>query len=126
MKKFLLLLLVYVFTILVVLYCCKIYKSSNSYEPLNGYNDVTSSNYDILYNNVYSYSLEHSSFKIYFSSKFDSNIVGENLFINIDKAKSKNVQRLLNDFGYNYKIANSSFCVMFKDSSIVGVGDCSD
>lgn len=126
MKKYLLLFLIYVFTVLIILYFCKIYKSSNSYEPINGYNDVTSSNYNILYDNVYNYSLEHSSFKIYFSDKYDKDIIGENLFIDITRAKSKNVQKLLNDFGYGYKIANSSFCVMFEDSSIVSVGDCGD
>lgn len=126
MKKNLLLSFIYVFTVLVVLYFCKLYKSSNSYEGSSNRNDITSSNYNILYDNVYNYSLEHSTFKIYFSDKYDSNVVGENLFVDITRARSKNVQKLLNDFGYSYKIANSSFCAMFEDSIIVSVGDCGD
>ena len=77
------------------------------------------SKYKVLYDNVYNYSLEHSSFRIYVGSSF-SDSSEEVLFIDSDKISSSNLNRLISDFGYSYNISKDSvpFYIVFKDGKI--------
>ena len=118
-NNYLVLLIVYFFTIVLVFYCSSVYKNSLSVSNSDFYNDVTSSRYDVLYNNIYNYSLEHSDFKIYVSNDYEV-IDDEILFLNSDKVSSKNLNKLFSDFGYSYNINKGSvpFYIIFKDGRI--------
>lgn len=118
-NNYLVLLIVYFFTIVLVFYCSSVYKNSLSVSNSDFYNDVTSSRYDVLYNNIYNYSLEHSDFKIYVSNDYEV-IDDEILFLNSDKVSSKNLNKLFSDFGYSYNINKGSvpFYIVFKDGRI--------
>ncbi len=118
-NNYLVLLIVYFFTIVLVFYCSSVYKNSLSVSNSDFYNDVTSSRYDVLYNNIYNYSLEHSDFKIYVSNDYEV-VDDEILFLNSDKVSSKNLNKLFSDFGYSYNINKGSvpFYIIFKDGRI--------
>ena len=118
-KKTIILIIVYLFTILVVLYLSDVYKNSLKTNNSTFYNDITSSKYNIIYDNVYNYSLEHSEFKIYVSDKYVIND-NEDLFLNSEKISSKNLNRLIFDFGYSFNINKGSvpFYIVFKDGKI--------
>ena len=118
-NNYLVLLIVYFFTIVLVFYCSSVYKNSLSVSNSDFYNDVTSSRYDVLYNNIYNYSLEHSDFKIYVSNDYEV-VDDEILFLNSDKVSSKNLNKLFSDFGYSYNINKGSvpFYIVFKDGRI--------
>lgn len=117
-KKYLFLLFIYVVTIVIVFYFSSLYRNLLKTSDTNSFNDVTSTKYDVLYNNVYNYSLEHSEFKIYVSDKYYYD--DEVLYIDSSKVNSKNINRLLFDFGYNYNIDKGSvpFYIVFKDGKI--------
>lgn len=117
-KKYIILFVVYVLTIGVVFYWSSIYKKSLSNLSTDTINDVTSSRYDVLYNNIYNYSLENDDFMIYVSNNYK--ISDKYLFINSDKISSKNLNRLIYDFGYNYNISKDSvpFYIVFKNGKI--------
>lgn len=118
-KKNIILIVVYLFSILAVLYLSDVYKNSLKANNSTLYNDITSSKYNIIYDNVYNYSLEHSDFRIYVSDKYVvSN--NEDLFLNSEKVSSKNLNRLIFDFGYSFNINKGSvpFYIVFKDGKI--------
>ena len=120
-KNYLVLILIYIFTIVFVFYCSSVYK--NSLNNLNDsiVNDVTSSNYNILYSNVYNYSLEHSDFRIYVSSKFDLDN-DDYLFIDVGTVSVKNINRLIKDFGYDFSVnKNNSYFLNFSDGKIISI-----
>lgn len=117
-KKYILI-VVYLVTVLFVIYISDIYKKSIRANDTGLYNELISSKYKILYDNVYNYSLEHSSFKIYVGTSFSSGSE-EVLFIDSDKISSGNLNRLISDFGYSYNISKDSvpFYIVFKDGKI--------
>ena len=117
-KKYILI-VVYLVTVLFVIYISDIYKKSIRANDTGLYNELISSKYRILYDNVYNYSLEHSSFKIYVGTSFSSGSE-EVLFIDSDKISSGNLNRLISDFGYSYNISKDSvpFYIVFKDGKI--------
>lgn len=118
-KKTIILIVIYLFTILVVLYLSDVYKNSLKTNNSTFYNDITSSKYNIIYDNVYNYSLEHSDFRIYVSDKYVvSN--NEDLFLNSETVSSKNLNKLIFDFGYSFNINKGSvpFYIVFKDGKI--------
>ncbi len=117
-KKYILI-VVYLVTVLFVIYISDIYKKSIRANDTGLYNELISSKYKILYDNVYNYSLEHSSFKIYVGPSFSSGSE-EVLFIDSDKISSGNLNRLISDFGYSYNISKDSvpFYIVFKDGKI--------
>lgn len=117
-KKYILI-IVYLFTVLLVLYLSDVYKKSTMENDSSSYNELVSSKYKVLYDNVYNYSLEHSSFKIYVGPSFSSGSE-EVLFIDSDKISSSNLNKLIFDFGYNYNINKGSvpFYIVFKDGKI--------
>lgn len=118
-KKYIILFVIYLFTALFALYLSDIYKKALKSNDSNSYNELVSSKYKVLYDNVYNYSLEHSSFKIYVGASF-SQEKEEVLFIDSDKISSSNLNRLISDFGYNYNINKGSvpFYIVFKDGKI--------
>lgn len=118
-KGFLFLIVIYLFTILVVFYISDVYKNSINGTDVSSYNEIVSTKYKVLYDNIYNYSLEHSSFKIYVGSSF-SNGSEKVLFIDSDNISSGNLNRLISDFGYNYNISKDSvpFYIVFKDGRI--------
>ena len=119
-RNYLLLLIIYISTIGFVFYCSDVYK--NSLNNIDDYvvNDVTNSKYDILYSNVYNYSLEHSDFSIYVSSKYNAD--NKALFINIDRVSVKNMNRLIKDFGYDFSVdKNNSYFLNFSDGKIISI-----
>ena len=119
-RNYLLLLIIYISTIGFVFYCSDVYK--NSLNNIDDYvvNDVTNSKYDILYSNVYNYSLEHSDFSIYVSSKYNAD--NKALFINIDRVSVDNLNKLISDFGYDFSISkNNSYFFNFSDGKIISI-----
>ena len=118
-KKFIILVSIYAFTILFVLYLSDLYKQSIIQNDSNSFNELICSKYKVLYDNVYNYSLEHSTFKIYVGSLFPDS-EEEVLFIDSDKISSGNLNRLISDFGYNYNINKGSvpFYIVFKNGKI--------
>lgn len=124
-KRYLLLFVVYIFTVVFVFYCAKIYSNSmdNISEANNVVNDVTSSNYDALYSNIYNYSKENPSFKIYVAfdvDAFDSNV----LYIDVNGLKHFSyLERIINDFGYDGSISKDDlpFYIEFNDGKIVNI-----
>ena len=118
-KNYIILVVIYLFSIICVLYLSGVYKNSLKCDESEFFNDITNSRYDIIYNNVYNYSLEHSDFRVYVS---DHNSIDDSdvLFINSDKISSKNLNRLISDFGYGYNINKGSvpFYIVFKDGKI--------
>lgn len=118
-KNYIILLVVYLFTIGAVLYFSSVYRNTLKVNESELFNDITSSRYDVLYSNVYNYSLEHSDFKIYVSEKYSVDD-SEVLFLNSDFVSSKNLNRLIFDFGYSYNINKGSvpFYIVFKDGKI--------
>ena len=121
-KNYIILFLIYVFTICIVFYCSEVYKKSLYNNKSININDVTNSDYNTIFSNVYNYSLEHASFKIYVSQSVDQDI-GDDLFININKVKISDLNKLIVDFGYNYTLYKSdiSFYIVFNDGRIVDV-----
>lgn len=117
-KKYFVLIFVYLFTVLFVVYISDVYKKTINDNNSSSFNELISSKYKVLYDNVYNYSLEHSSFKIYVGSSFNAS--DEVLFIDSDKISSGNLNRLISDFGYNYNISKDSvpFYIVFKDGRI--------
>lgn len=129
-KKNILLFIIYVFTVLIVLYLSKIYK--NSISSINdssvAFNDVTSYSYSVLYDNIYSYSKENPNFLIYVYDKNNSNeSFQENvLYIDINGLKNFNyINTLFSDFDYDGSIKKSDLPIYIKfvDGKIVSVGD---
>ena len=118
-KKWFILVLIYLFTILLILYVSDVYRKSVKQSETSSFNELVCSKYKVLYDNVYNYSLEHSTFKIYVSSSF-SDSDDEILFIDSDKISSGNLNRLISDFGYSYNINKGSvpFYIVFKDGMI--------
>lgn len=129
-KKNILLFVIYVFTVLIVLYLSKIYK--NSISSINdssvAFNDVTSYSYSVLYDNIYSYSKENPNFLIYV---YDKNNLNESfqenvLYIDINGLKNFNyINTLFSDFDYDGSIKKSDLPIYIKfvDGKIVSVGD---
>ena len=70
LKNYILLSVFYVFTILLVVYCCVIYKNSSknvSDSNISYYVvDVTGKSYNELFNNINNYNTENSHYIIYF------------------------------------------------------------
>ncbi len=118
-KKWFILVLIYLFTILLILYVSDVYRKSVKQSETSSFNELVCSKYKVLYDNVYNYSLEHSMFKIYVGSSF-SDSDDEILFIDSDKISSGNLNRLISDFGYSYNINKGSvpFYIVFKDGMI--------
>ena len=114
-KKWFILVLIYLFTILLILYVSDVYRKSVKQSETSSFNELVCSKYKVLYDNVYNYSLEHSTFKIYVGSSF-SDSDDEILFIDSDKISSGNLNRLISDFGYSYNINKGSvpFYIVFK------------
>ena len=117
-RKYIILIVIYSLTIGVVLYWSSLYKKSLTNVSSEYINDITSSRYDILYDNIYNYSLENNEFMIYVSNNYKNS--DEFLFIDSDKISSKNLNRLISDFGYNYNISKDSvpFYIVFKNGKI--------
>lgn len=129
MKNYLILIVVYVFTVGVVFYFSKVYVNSvnnvNSDSKVSDtFLDVTSSKYDVLYKNIVNYASENPDFVIYVSSKRDlDNIDGKVLFIDVDGlSKFNDLNRLLVDFGSS-KISEKDLPVfiVFRDGLIVDI-----
>lgn len=131
-KNYILLCVIYVFTILVVLYASRVY--TNSVRSISDYpdfvNNITSSSYDDLYNNVYNYSKENPDFIVLVSDEkhlenFDlENFNNEILYINVDGLFSiKNVNKLINDFNYDYSISKKDLPVflVFENGNLVDI-----
>ena len=118
-KKLVVLIFIYLFSVLFVLYLSDIYKQSSVEYNTNSFNEIVSSKYKVLYDTVYNYSLEHSTFKIYVGKLF-SDSEEEILFIDSDKISGGNLNRLISDFGYSYNISKDSvpFYIVFKDGKI--------
>ena len=126
-RNYFVLLLVYVLTIVFVFYCSKVYFNSSNDSSTGEFiysNNVTSLNYDVLYKNVYNYSQENTDFVIYVSSKLDSSITGNMLFIDSSQFKSyKVLDKLISSFGYSYSVSKNDipFYIVFKDGKIVDI-----
>lgn len=131
-KNYILLSFIYVFTILIVLYLSRVY--TNSIESISNYpdfvNDVTSSNYDDLYNNIYNYSKENPDFIVLVSSKkylenFNlENYNNEILYVSVDELFSfKNLNRLINDFDYDYSVNRKDLPIflIFENGNLVDI-----
>ena len=119
-KNYIILFVIYIFTIGFVFYCSTVYKKSLYNSEIN-VNDVTSSDYNTIFSNVYNYSLEHSSFKIYVSDSVCEDI-GDNLFIDINRIKIGDLNKLISEFGYSYTVhKDDSFYIVFNDGRIVDV-----
>ena len=118
-KKLVVLIIIYLFSVLFVLYLSDIYKQSSIEYNTNSFNEIVCSKYKGLYDTVYNYSLEHPTFKIYVGKSF-SNGKEEILFIDSDKISGGNLNRLISDFGYSYNISKDSvpFYIVFKDGKI--------
>ena len=118
-KNYIILTVVYLFTVGFTIYLSDVYKKSTESSEPEFLNEITNSRYDIMYDNVYNYSLEHSDFSIYVANNksLDDDDI---LFIDSDKISSKNLNRLIFDFGYNYNISKDSvpFSIVFKDGKI--------
>ena len=129
LKNYILLSVFYIFTILLVIYWCVIYKNSSkniSDSNISDYVvDVTGKGYDELYNNISNYNTENNQFIIYVTSHegnrvasfedafksviSDKNLKGKILYIDIDDLKDfEYINRLLEDFGYSERISVSS------------------
>ena len=108
-KNYFVLLLVYVLTIVFVFYCSKVYFNSSHDSSTGEFvfsNNVTSNDYNALYNNVYNYSLENTDFVIYVSNKLSYSTLNNMLYIDSSQFKSyKILDRLVNSFGYNYSVS---------------------
>lgn len=126
-KNYILLLAVYIITIFLVIYLCTIYKNSSK----NVYDssisdlvvDITSKNYDQLFNNIKDYGIENHHFIIYIASYkkdifsfeesfkkviYDKNLKGKILYINSDKLSSfEHINLILHELGYSDKIKYS-------------------
>ena len=145
-KNSVLLSVIYIFTILGVIYFCKIY--SNSSKVIDSVVsesvlDVTGNNYDELYSNVINYSKENDSFIIYVSSYKNSNndsfektfegviteynLKNKILFINADKLSSfKSLNTLMNslDSDYEFSVKNLPILVSVKDGKAYSFSSC--
>ena len=126
-KNYILLFVIYIFTILCVLYFCKIYRNSSSLRgaSIDSYVlDVTGSSYDELYNNILNFSEENNSFVIYISSYKKDCSSFENMLVNIIKESNlKNKILFINSddllsFNYVNKLIDS-----FSEDSDVSFGE---
>lgn len=121
MKKYFLLFVVYVFSFLFVFYCSKIYSNSLANIDDSSINNVTSSNYGIMFNNISNYSMEQEEFVIYVAPK-SINISSSNLFIDSSIVRKRDLNRLVKDFGYSYSFSNRfPVFIVFKDGKVVNV-----
>ena len=127
-KNFILLFVIYIFTVFLVIYLCTIYKNSskNVYDSSisNLVIDITSKDYDQLLNNIKDYGIENHHFIIYVASYkndisyfedifkrviYDKNLKGKILYINSDKLSSfEHINLILSELGYSDKIKYSS------------------
>ena len=81
-RNYLILCVIYIFTILGVFYFSRIYSNSSHYYKSDvGILDITSSKYDVLFTNVLNYASENDSFTIYVSS--GDSYTGNDLYINV-------------------------------------------
>ncbi len=143
-KNYILLCIIYLCTILSVIYFCLIYNNSNSSiidsDIGNLVIDVTGKNYEELYNNIDNYTKEDHDYVIYVSSykKRDmktfenmlkdvissNNLKNRILYINVDELKKYNyINNLLGDFSYENKLNKSDLPVFisFHNGKIVDV-----
>ena len=119
-KNYFILILIYILTIGFVFYCSSVYKNSLDNLDNNSVNDLSSSNYSVLYTNVYNYSLENSDFIIYVSNSYYKD--DKYLFIDFDKVSVKDLNRLISDFGYDYSVSrNNSYYINFSNGKIISI-----
>jgi hypothetical protein len=127
-KNYILLFVIYIFTIFLVIYLCTIYKNSSknvySSSISNLVVDVTSKDYDKLFSNIKDYGIENHHFIIYVASYnndmssfekvfekviYEKSLKGRILYINSDNLKSfEHINLVLNDLGYSGKVKYSS------------------
>ena len=142
LRNYILLSVFYIFTILLVMYCCTIY--NNSSKNVNDSNisnyvvDVTGKSYDDLYSNISNYNAENNHFIIYVASYkndktilfedvfegiiSEENLKGKILYINVDSLKEfEYVNNLLNDFGYVERVKTSylPIFIVINNNSVV-------
>jgi len=144
-KKYLLLTFIYVFTILLTIYFCRIYKNSitnvDDSSIGNLITDVTGSSYDMLYNNISNYNKENHNYVIYvasykyfdlsnFENKFRKVIIDNNvksvIYINADELKKyEYLNRLISDFSdsdfSSVNISDLPVFIYFKNEKIVNI-----
>lgn len=121
-KKYLLLGVIYIFTILLVFYCSKIYSNSMMNVDSDAYNNVTSSNYDILFNNISNFSKEHHDFVVCVSTSSLGMESDSILFVDASVLKIRDLNRLVSDFGYSYSFDDSfPVFIVFKDDKIIDI-----
>lgn len=141
LKKYIILLVIYILTILGVLYLCKIYSNSSSVKSalVSDYAlEITDSDYDKIYNNILNFSEENDDFIIYVSSYNNSdsfeksfinainekNLKNKVLFINSNNLSSfKHVNNLINDFGGKTNVSKNDLpiFVVIKDKKVLSV-----
>lgn len=120
-KKYFLLFTVYILTILFVFYCSKIYSNSLTNIDDASINNVTSSNYGIMFKNISNYSMEQEEFVICVAPG-SINMSNFNLFIDSSVVKKRDLNRLVKDFGYSYSFNNRfPVFIVFKGGKVVDV-----
>ena len=145
LKNWIVLLVFYVFTILGVLYLCKIYKNSSSVVELSVSDyvlNISDKKYDKIYNNVLNFSNENDEFIIYVSSGNDSyfekmfidiinekNLKNKVLFIDSNGLSSfHDIQKLVDSLEGNYTVSKKGLPIFIivrnqKVFSIKSVGN---
>ena len=115
-RKYLILIIIYIFTILGTFYFSRVYSNSSSYyESDVGILDITGS-YDAMYYNILNYASENDYFVVYISSEDYS---GDYLFINADKVSYSDLNRLFESFGVS--IGKLPVYVTFKNGRVINV-----
>lgn len=110
-KNYILLFVIYILTILCVLYFCKIYHNSSSLKgvSIDDYVlDVTGNSYDELYNNILNFSKENDNFIIYISSYKQDSSSFEDVFIDVitEKGLKNKILFINSDSLSNYDYVN--------------------
>ena len=118
-RNYLILIVIYVFTILGVFYFSRVYSNSFGYSSFDlGSYDITGS-YDAMYSNIYNYSSENDEFVILVS---DVDSYSDNyLFINADKVSFNDLNKLIVAFGGSSVDFRVPLFISFKNGRIVNV-----
>lgn len=123
-KNYIVLYIFYIFTILGVLYLCKIYSNSRAVSNLliSDYTiDITDNSYEKILNNILNFSSEHNEFVIYISSYKDVDMTSfEESFIDvINRSNLKNKILFINsDSLSSFEFINNFICDMGGNISV--------
>ncbi len=142
-KNYLIVTVIYLITILAVLYIVFLYKKSNNIanydSDMNMYVlNISDDNYEKLYNNINNYIVEKNNFVIYVSSDgyvstnlkkiiIEYNLNKEFLYINTDNVK--NINKLIKDFSENQFSPiekNDATIIYFLNGKIIDITPCTN